>query len=220
MKKTLVRLSSVLFIALIAGFGTANAAMNLIDNGSFELGPSLPSNGGWDVYGTSEVQGWFVSDGAGLELRYNVAGTAYDGNIFAELDSDHFNGDTNSSIYQIISTTAGQAYELSFWYSPRAGVEDGSNGVRVFWGSDIVLEKNGDGTGNSDHVWQLVTAILIGDGSEMKIGFSAFDADGTSDTLGGSIDLVSLKAVPVPAAVWLFGSGLLGLVGYSRRKVS
>ena len=26
-------------------------------------------------------------------------------------------------------------------------------------------------------------------------------------------------AVPVPAAVWLFGSGLLGMVGVARRKV-
>ena len=25
-------------------------------------------------------------------------------------------------------------------------------------------------------------------------------------------------AVPVPAAVWLFGSGLLGLVGIARRR--
>lgn len=28
----------------------------------------------------------------------------------------------------------------------------------------------------------------------------------------------SLTAVPVPAAVWLFGSGLIGLVGFARRK--
>jgi len=27
-------------------------------------------------------------------------------------------------------------------------------------------------------------------------------------------------AVPIPAAVWLFGSGLLGLVGFARRKAS
>ena len=37
-----------------------------------------------------------------------------------------------------------------------------------------------------------------------------------------SIDNVSIKAdvsaVPVPAAVWLFGSGLVGLVGVARRK--
>lgn len=32
------------------------------------------------------------------------------------------------------------------------------------------------------------------------------------------LDSVSVSAVPVPAAVWLFGSGLLGLIGVSRRK--
>jgi len=29
-----------------------------------------------------------------------------------------------------------------------------------------------------------------------------------------------VSAVPVPAAVWLFGSGLIGLVGVVRRKKS
>lgn len=32
------------------------------------------------------------------------------------------------------------------------------------------------------------------------------------------LDSVSLSAVPVPAAVWLFGSGLIGLVGFARRN--
>jgi len=31
-------------------------------------------------------------------------------------------------------------------------------------------------------------------------------------------DNVTISAVPIPAAVWLFGSGLLGLIGVSRRK--
>ena len=31
---------------------------------------------------------------------------------------------------------------------------------------------------------------------------------------------VTPSAIPVPAAVWLFGSGLLGLVGVARRRKS
>ena len=38
---------------------------------------------------------------------------------------------------------------------------------------------------------------------------------------GAAISVVTnVSAVPVPAAVWLFGSGLLGLIGVARRKKS
>jgi len=36
----------------------------------------------------------------------------------------------------------------------------------------------------------------------------------------GSLLQVDVQVVPVPAAVWLFGSGLIGLVGLARRKQS
>ena len=35
---------------------------------------------------------------------------------------------------------------------------------------------------------------------------------------GFNIDNISGSAVPVPAAIWLFGSGLIGLIGIARRK--
>ncbi len=35
---------------------------------------------------------------------------------------------------------------------------------------------------------------------------------------GNSLTVLSVSTVPVPAAVWLFGSGLIGLVGFARRK--
>ena len=60
-----------------------------------------------------------------------------------------------------------------------------------------------------------VTIGLFGNGDD-RIWF---DSDGFVDVnptfIGGS---VTVNAVPVPAAVWLFGSGLLGLVGMARRK--
>jgi hypothetical protein len=45
---------------------------------------------------------------------------------------------------------------------------------------------------------------------------------GLKDTIGGALkvttDGVAVTSVPVPAAAWLFGSGLLGLIGVSRRS--
>lgn len=40
----------------------------------------------------------------------------------------------------------------------------------------------------------------------------------TDYQLAAHWEAVTLTPVPVPAAVWLFGSGLLGLVGFARRK--
>jgi len=41
-------------------------------------------------------------------------------------------------------------------------------------------------------------------------------ADGDTDSF--RIDEMIVSAVPVPAAVWLFGSGLFGLIGVARKK--
>ena len=51
------------------------------------------------------------------------------------------------------------------------------------------------------------------------------DADGDGiigaamvDTLTGCSPVLNMTIVPLPAAAWLFGSGLLGLVGVARRR--
>ena len=38
--------------------------------------------------------------------------------------------------------------------------------------------------------------------------------------IGPELKVVDIQAIPIPAAVWLFGSGLLGLVAVARRKKS
>jgi len=40
----------------------------------------------------------------------------------------------------------------------------------------------------------------------------------TGTILGGGTYTIALATVPIPATIWLFGSGLLGLVGMARRK--
>ena len=49
------------------------------------------------------------------------------------------------------------------------------------------------------------------DSSNFCCDFYGYDFDGQWTSM-------EVSAVPVPAAVWLFGSGLIGLVGFARRK--
>jgi hypothetical protein len=71
---------------------------------------------------------------------------------------------------------------------------------------------------------QLMSFIALGSSDVTDLGgvpisttFS--NAKWHVNTATGTVSYVGqVSAVPVPAAVWLFGSGLLGLVGISRRK--
>jgi len=45
-----------------------------------------------------------------------------------------------------------------------------------------------------------------------------WELDQTNITFSGDAVLSSVTVVPIPQAVWLFGSGLIGLIGVARRK--
>jgi len=48
--------------------------------------------------------------------------------------------------------------------------------------------------------------------------FGSFDCTTVANCAAATSHVSAYGVVPVPAAVWLFGSGLLGLVGIARRK--
>ena len=187
---------------------THAAAVNLVVNGSFEDTPRTVSAGTYDTF--SSINGWSTT-GGGIEIRNNHVGTASDGDYFAELDSTR-----NSNIFQTIATTAGQAYTLSFDYSPRMGQVSNTNGISALWNGSIISVPaviTGSGVGNTDNVWTNYVFTVIGTGSDIL----GFNAAGRSDTFGGSLDSVSLSAVPIPAAAFLFAPALLGFMGLRRK---
>ena len=83
---------------------------------------------------------------------------------------------------------------------------------------------------------QTVNGVLLTDVQSLYWSGTEFDSDfawsfrfGGGDQSGGGLKGLSghygwavragdVSAVPVPAAVWLFGSGLLGLIGAAQRK--
>ena len=72
--------------------------------------------------------------------------------------------------------------------------------------------------GNASNSWdsETVTLDLAGDEEEVWI---AFWLDNGNHDIGKFDNIVVMGAlIPVPAAVWLFASGLLGLIGIGRRR--
>jgi hypothetical protein len=58
---------------------------------------------------------------------------------------------------------------------------------------------------------------LVGD--NLSFGFGAVSTENNgSGIFYDNLVFAEVAPVPVPAAVWLFGSGLLGLVGVARRR--
>lgn len=179
--------------------GGSHAATELISNGSFEQ--NVQTLNTWDIY--NNLFGWHGGD-HGIELRNNVAGSAFDGKNFVELDTT-----ANSSMSQVIHTNAGQHYTLSFAFADRAGVAAASEGVQVKWG-DLNL-----GTFNNASQWTTKKFDVVGNLGNTRLSFIA---KGISDSYGTSIDKVSVtSAVPEPETYAMLLLGL-GLVGYMARR--
>jgi len=56
---------------------------------------------------------------------------------------------------------------------------------------------------------------------EFRIGLQFRDPSTSIGAAIGSTELISFErvsAVPIPAAVWLFASGIIGLIGFARKK--
>ena len=114
---------------------------------------------------------------------------------------------------------------ISYSFDVRGSAADG--GVLFlenFCETDSVLCGQSLDVINATTDWQTVTGdFVLGAGvTAYTLQFAAVCGASNTCTTDYYFDNVSViadvSAVPVPAAVWLFGSGLLGLVGVARRK--
>ena len=163
--------------------------------------------GDYGLYTTAD--GWTADDPTKpIELQNNVAGAPQSpdgGKVFVELDST-----ANSSMSRIIANAGW--YELSFLYSPRGGQPASSNGINVAL-NNVVFNPpttvTGVGLPGNQTSWSSVSIGRFFATAGSKLTFSAV---GTSNSLGGYVDNITLAAVPEPAtwAMMIMGFGLIG----------
>lgn len=196
-----MKISKYLIAVSMAAAACGAGAQNIVVNGSFE--ENAQANGTWSIY--NNLVGW--TGQSNIELRNNVAGTAQQGVNYVELDTTR-----NMSMTQTIQGYGD--YLLSFWYSARPGVAAGSNGLSYSLGSltGSVLNNVAGGNANS---WQHFQGVVTLNGKTSL----TFGAIGVTDSYGGSLDNISVTAVPEAEtyAMMLAGLGMIGTI-VRRRK--
>ena len=183
------------FSFFAAGNATATAVtMQAIGDGAGGQGPLVLGNLGFNWGGTAGIPVSIVLDATGF---FTAAG----GGLTT--------GDTVSGVGALPATDdflfgAKASYTLPLGPAPMATTTFNTTDIGV-----ITVGVNPSGT-------LPLTDDFIG-GSPMQAGpFPLFNAN--FDILDVHITNVDTGVIPVPAAVWLFGSGLLGLVGVARRR--
>ena len=201
---------------------SVNASSFNIDFGDDYLG--LPSS-----YGAASGQTGTWNDITSLGTTSNLtdvggAPTTTDIDINAGTISGHWNAPTNndetllndnffssSATWSLsINDLAQGAYDIYYYAPAHTSVPTGAFTIN----GTARQSLNGSTTMSQGVSWDVLFGVAIDATETLTI-----TRVGTSGNAGLSgLQIVSASAVPVPAAIWLFGTALIGLVGFGKRR--
>jgi len=160
---------------------------------------------------------WMSSNG------YEFTGTATPGPSPDGYLAKVFTGDTGTNSFGVNTWFVGQD---SYGALATVAMRKADGGAFALHSIDLLLQTDPYGgsisySGTLEGGGAADLSTAVGTGDWLNLVLVDFTAYGDGFGLGGftsvEIDNVNVSAVPVPAAVWLFGSALAGL-GWMRRK--
>jgi len=224
---------------LILGLVASARASNLVINGDFDnLGNVWVNNTGlgsddWQTGGATGIPGWENVPGFANEFWFLGSSNGYsltqspdNGSAYAVDLTGQANNKPYGGIEQVIATTPGVTYDLTFdlgasteWDGPGLGAAaltaSATGGVldasQLFTLAPTTINQ-----------WQSETLVFTADSSSTTIEFLG---DSTYSSAYAGLDNISVTSAstspaPEPVSLLLFGSGLAGLAALRLRQRS
>ena len=199
---------------------TSGLSQGMTDNGTLiaGFGSSIASDGVAGKLGLTITGGNISFTSFNVDTIANTAG----GNFAQGGNVSTFTGTTDATTTSFNPTgRLGAIDGIAGLGTPRwdyAAFTTGSSsngtgaGTQTVLGTAVASVGDVNGDGLTDYVATFVAAGTIGP------EWGSFNTAKYVETWKVTINSTATSAVPLPAAVWLLGSGLLGLVGVARRK--
>jgi hypothetical protein len=190
LKQTVRRWGSGAAVVLGAGlFAAGVQAAELVVNGGFETG---------------DFTAWTTSDS--FSTFYGVDGAGpHHGNFSAYFGAL----DPSDSIAQVLATTAGTHYTVSFWLDSEFTSGDAAGFVGTFGATTFISLSDAD----ADFTFKPFSFDVVASGPYTQLTFAAYNAN-----FFYTLDDVSVTAVPENATYALMALGLAAVGAAARRR--